>query len=157
MSKDWQEWRLRSFIKNTVKMGDCLVWQGRKAGYGEGYGAFDIGPVCNFYIHRFVLSQKLGRQLEEQSLHTCDVSLCINEEHLYEGTQAQNLKDSLERGRRSQSRKGKVNGRCNTSEEVVLEVRKLWATGKYRKIDIARKLNLTDVKVHRILKPDFWM
>lgn len=31
--------------------------------------------------------------------HTCDVSICVNPDHLYAGTQLQNMLDAIERGR----------------------------------------------------------
>jgi hypothetical protein len=155
---EWIAAKKRYFLSRTVRRKQCLIWQGAKSGLMDGYGVFGISPLSRtFYIHRAILSWKLGKQLEENALHTCDNSLCINEDHLYEGTTAQNLLDSYVRGGRNQSRKGSVNGRCNTSQETVLEVRKLWETGNFRKIDIARKLHITDMKVHRILESTYWM
>ena len=36
--------------------------------------------------------------------HTCDVPHCLNPEHLIEGTQAENLQDAIDRGRRNAGR-----------------------------------------------------
>ena len=36
--------------------------------------------------------------------HTCDVPHCFNPEHLIEGTQADNLQDAIDRGRRNAER-----------------------------------------------------
>jgi len=36
--------------------------------------------------------------------HTCDVPHCFNPEHLIEGTQAENLQDAVDRGRRNAGR-----------------------------------------------------
>jgi hypothetical protein len=53
----------------------------------------------SFRVHRLVLERKLGRTLRPGyfALHTCDYSICVNEDHLYEGTQADNGRDRSER------------------------------------------------------------
>lgn len=50
------------------------------------------------YLHRWALEQKLGRPIKPgyQALHLCDVSNCIEPTHIVEGTQARNLRHSLE-------------------------------------------------------------
>lgn len=50
-------------------------------------------------VSRIVLSLKLGRELEEgeNALHTCDNPPCFNPDHLYAGTQKQNVEDCLKR------------------------------------------------------------
>jgi hypothetical protein len=155
----WINTKRTKFLQRTVVDNECLLWQGANSGNDSNrYGVFTIAPYYKkFYIHRAILSWKLGRQLEENALHICDRSLCLNESHLYEGTQQQNLMDSLLRGHRSQSRPGLTNGNCRTTVETVLKVRELWDTGQYRKVDIARLLDITDTKVHSILSSGYWM
>jgi hypothetical protein len=55
----------------------------------------------NTRASRHVLEHKLGRPIREgmQANHTCDVSLCVNPAHLYEGTQRDNVADMHRRGR----------------------------------------------------------
>jgi hypothetical protein len=51
-------------------------------------------------VHRDALQQKLGRLVRSgfDACHHCDVKLCIQPEHLYEGTRKENMRDALERG-----------------------------------------------------------
>lgn len=44
------------------------------------------------------LSLHLGRKVK-QANHTCDRNYCVNPAHLYEGTQAENMRDKVVRGR----------------------------------------------------------
>jgi hypothetical protein len=48
---------------------------------------------------RVSLSWKLGRPLKLNALHLCDVQLCVNPDHMYEGTQAENMLDRNDRNR----------------------------------------------------------
>ncbi len=51
--------------------------------------------------NRVVLSAKLGRPIRPGfcACHECDTPLCVNEDHLYEGTHQDNMKDAFYRGR----------------------------------------------------------
>lgn len=78
----------------------CILWQGtvsKRTGYGQVRAGADRGKSA----HRAALEKKLGRSIRPgyQANHTCDVKLCINPDHLYEGTQPQNMADMIARGR----------------------------------------------------------
>lgn len=66
----------------------------------DGYGMMWLGKR-KVRVHIHALEQKLGRPLLPgmKALHTCDVRNCIEEEHLYEGTDKQNVADCIARGR----------------------------------------------------------
>lgn len=51
--------------------------------------------------HVVALEIRLGRPLQPGMVacHSCDVGSCVNGEHLWEGTQADNLKDMWAKGR----------------------------------------------------------
>jgi hypothetical protein len=52
-----------------------------------------------FRVHRLVLERKLGRPIKPglSALHICDYPICVNEDHIYEGTQKDNMRDVSER------------------------------------------------------------
>lgn len=56
-------------------------------------------------------------------LHHCDVRNCIEPEHLYLGTQKDNMRDMVMRGRANRPNGGK-NGRALLKEEDVLHIRR---------------------------------
>ncbi len=86
----------------------CWLWEG--AVRGDGYGAFTLPKSASgraewvpdnrqVGAHRYALARSLGRWVDGQVLHTCDVPLCVRPDHLYEGTHDDNMKDKVERGR----------------------------------------------------------
>jgi hypothetical protein len=88
---------------NKIPNG-CWMWLGTTTGLFRGteYGTFWTGEDI-VLAHRFSLGRRLGRKILKglKALHKCDVSMCVNPDHLYEGTQGQNNKDAYQRGRRS--------------------------------------------------------
>lgn len=77
----------------------CHIWT-RATDKNTGYGQFNLSGKCRG-AHVIALEMKLGRALLPgfQALHTCDNRPCVNGEHLYEGTQRQNIHDAINRGR----------------------------------------------------------
>jgi hypothetical protein len=50
-------------------------------------------------VNRLVLERKLGRPIKPGyfACHTCDYRPCVNPNHIYEGTRADNARDMVER------------------------------------------------------------
>jgi hypothetical protein len=76
----------------------CKIWTG--AINGKGYGHRGVNGKDRL-VHREALEQKLGRPILPgmQANHHCDVPICYEPEHLYEGSQARNMRDTTERRR----------------------------------------------------------
>jgi hypothetical protein len=70
----------------------CMIWPRWKN--PKGYGLTDIDKKLR-RPSRLVLERKLGRKIKPKfnALHHCDNPACINPEHLYEGTQQDNMDD----------------------------------------------------------------
>jgi len=76
----------------------CLIWPMCKDGKGYPNPLIDKKVVRG---HRVSLARKLGRPIAEgmQALHTCDNPSCVNPEHLWEGTNQDNVDDRVKKGR----------------------------------------------------------
>lgn len=90
----------RTFESWLVREGECLIWTGRV--HHRGYGTYRPPGVpskdrVEKRAHRHALEMSLGRPLLPgmNANHTsnCTSKLCCNPDHLYEGTQKQNMED----------------------------------------------------------------
>lgn len=117
--------RFRAFVQKT---DTCWMWTG--ATDRNGYGRFYLSPKDEFYAesgvlrqvgaHQFALAMKLGRWPQQQALHRCDTPGCVRQSHLYEGSNTDNMRDKVERGRVP---RGESHGRARITEQDVLDLR----------------------------------
>jgi hypothetical protein len=107
---------LEKILDNTDKVGDCLVWKGCKD--KDGYGLTTIKGI-KMPAHRAAksfLEDVTGKYV----LHTCTQRGCVNPDHLYVGTQKQNVQDQINAGTFV---RGSKNGRALLDEMSVEHIR----------------------------------
>jgi HNH endonuclease len=75
----------------------CLVWTSATDGK-RGYGHFNVNGKPK-KAHRIAYELHHGVPPDGWVLHHCDNPPCVNPEHLYVGTHADNMRDRRERGR----------------------------------------------------------
>jgi len=106
-------------LLHNIKIGenDCWIWQNslNESGYGKSClnGDQEAAHRVSYKIFKGKIEKKL------QVLHKCDVRSCINPDHLYLGTQKDNIRDMDERGRRNRNRKSKYSMKiCKKCSEL---------------------------------------
>lgn len=111
----------RFWAKVSITGGDdCWNWNGCKlpSGYGiigRGTGQVPIGAhVVSWIIHNGSFAPGLS------VCHKCDNRSCVNPNHLFLGTQQDNLKDMRSKGRQV---KGEKHGLAKLSEDDVRAIR----------------------------------
>lgn len=88
-----------------------------------------------------------------QVLHKCDVPRCCNPEHLFLGTQADNVRDMWEKRRaRPGVLIGELHGCAKATEEVVREIR----SSDKSSAELAKMYGLSRATVHSIRKRQTW-
>lgn len=93
-------------------------------------------------------------------LHKCDVRMCINPEHLFLGTQVDNMKDMCDKGRHvcgeefGKTRQGEKNGRAKLSESEAFSIK--YNTAEMTKEQVANKFNVSPAQVWRIRSGILW-
>jgi HNH endonuclease/helix-turn-helix, Psq domain len=97
------------FWAKLDRSGDCWLWTGECR--PNGYGRLRVGAQT-MSAHRFAYETSAGPiPAGLQVLHRCDVKRCCRPDHLYVGTQLDNMRDKVERGRwRGGRPKGSRNG-----------------------------------------------
>ncbi len=88
-------------------------------------------------------------------LHKCDVPLCVNWEHLFLGTQLDNMRDKVSKGRGAT---GERNGQARLTTEQVLEIRRLYR--RYSHVhninSLAKQFGVSDAAVQRVVTRTNW-
>lgn len=97
-------------IKANIKIdsiSNCWNWTGAKAAHG--YGAITYKYKCQ-RVHRLSYESFIGPILNNLSvLHKCDNKSCCNPDHLFLGTQKDNISDMYRKGRSRFQKKGEKN------------------------------------------------
>jgi len=103
----------------------CWEWEGgkNKKGYGQFWTKGDdrkkwLAHRHSYELHRGPIPDGM------MVCHSCDNRACINPNHLFIGTAADNTADMMSKGREKIPRiRGSVHGRAKLAEEDVLAIR----------------------------------
>ena len=91
---------MRFWSKVAIRTDDeCWPWLGSRD--PKGYGKISGGPGLETLVHRLAFGLSRGRYPTLQVLHHCDNPGCCNPDHVYEGTNKDNVRDRVTRGRSS--------------------------------------------------------
>lgn len=141
------EERLRYWSK---RVGDCLIWTGYVR--SDGYGGMTVNGKYTG-AHRVAYEVTRGPIPDGLVVrHKCDTPLCIEPSHLEVGTQADNSRDKVERGR---STFGERNGGHKLKEREVLEIIAHLENGE-RQRDLARMYGVGQSTIGRIARRESW-
>jgi hypothetical protein len=111
------------FFAMTAPANDgsgCLLWTGSKN--QKGYGRILVNGK-NRHAHRIAWELANGTIPEGmQILHRCDNPTCVNQAHLFTGTNQDNVTDMMSKGR-FKPHYGETNGRSKLTKSDVLQIR----------------------------------
>jgi hypothetical protein len=112
----------------------------------------------SWLTHRLVMARERGFDaIEGMNVnHTCDNRACINPEHLYIGTQLENVRDMFERGRwrpSGGSPPGEANHEAKLTEE---DVRAIRAAVDQTQRQLAEQYGVNQSAISRIVSRRSW-
>ena len=134
------------FERKIKKTNSCWIWAGTVNNVW-GYGQFVCGKK-QWRAHRYSWHLNRGPIPDGMEVcHSCDVRLCVNPDHLWLGTQLDNMRDMAKKGR---SLNGQRNPMSKVSDSDVVEIRRLSATG-VRQQDLADRFGLCQPHISGII------
>lgn len=88
-------------------------------------------------------------------LHKCDNRWCVNHAHLWEDTQAENVRDMVRKGRRADN-SGEMNGIAKLTEPEVRMIREKYAAGGMSQRALAKEFGVSHRLVCLIVRREIW-
>lgn len=134
----------------------CFEWIGHlrgKAANNGRYGAFKIG-IKNYLAHRVAYElYKNPIPTGYKVCHTCDNPVCVNPEHLFLGTHADNMADMKSKHRGTIGEKG-FNNKLKPWQ--VKAIRYFKRYGNYLNRELALLYGVSTTTVTHILNRKYW-
>lgn len=114
------------FWQHVTKEDADKCWLFRGTLWPHGYGQMKYRRK-KYFAHRVSYEIHYGPLARDQRvLHKCDVPQCCNPNHLFAGTQADNVADMIQKGR---NRVGEAHPNAKTSAAEVIKMRELASSG----------------------------
>lgn len=147
---------LARFWPKVDKDGPEECWNWAAAKMPRGYGVFRFPGHNSGLAHRFAYQQFVGPIPEDLCVcHHCDNPSCVNPAHLFLGTQADNIRDMDEKGRRVRGDiRGEKNGLAKLRLEDIPAIRAL--RGKRTARQIGRIYGVTREAISSVLNGYSW-
>lgn len=142
-----------NFENLVIRKTGCWGWKGdtdSRRGYGRvvylARNKSIPAHVASWKIHRGDVPKKMC------VLHKCDNRSCTNPDHLFLGTNYENVRDMVYKDRQA---KGSRCGNSKLKEDQVSEIKKMLLSGK-DKVEISKLFNVTKECIHHIKIGKTW-
>lgn len=149
---------VKAFWDRVEKTPTCWLWRGAKRS-ANGYGYMIVGSrtdgtrrqipahVLSWEIHNGHSSLKV--------LHKCDKPLCVRPDHLFVGTQGDNVRDMMAKGRNRQPR-GSDHWHSAITQADADAIRERYAAGGVSQSKLARDFGIGQPAVWKIVHGRTW-
>lgn len=151
---------LAGFWANVSKCpgkNGCWLWIGAIS--GKRYGQANLRLCGEWKAHRASWVLHTGKKIPEgiNVCHDCpggDNPLCVRPSHLFLGSQLDNVRDSVRKGRRP---RGEQMPQAKLTEIKVRQIREMWATGQYKSYAaLSAVLEIPHTNIGYIVRRDTW-
>ena len=126
----------------------CWIWLGSITNHG--YGTMTLGRKTHIVAHRASYELKYGPIPEGMfALHHCDTKCCVNPDHIFLGTQQDNMDDKVCKNRQAN---GIKHGMSKLTEEQAKEAK----FGNVKPTELAKKFNCSATMIRQIRSGLYW-
>ena len=142
------------FQSKIRKSDECWLWTAAQD--KDGYGRFRLGDNVVF-AHRVAYEAQNGSVSDDICvLHNCDNPPCVNPEHLFVGTKADNNHDKRVKGRgRGGVSLGEAHGNAKLTNTKVRKIRAECAAGSTQ-LCLAEKYSVSKNAISQIVNRRAW-
>ena len=142
--------QIRNFWRRVVKTDGCWLWTGTVLPRGYGRMKFRDGVELT---HRVSWILHFGPIPSGMCVcHACDTPGCVRPDHLWLGTNADNNRDKMEKGRQA---KGEKNGAVKLTEATVRLIRARYDAGESQ-CSLMREFDIHRTRVFKIVHRVQW-
>jgi len=128
----------------------CWIWTG--ALNGGGYGSMTINSE-SVRAHRYSYELHIGPIPPQMFVcHSCDVRSCVNPDHLFLGTNQDNMQDCVNKGRIS---RGEDRHNAKLTPDLVGEIRERYLAGETQHF-LAKEYNMCQSTISRVCAEKYW-
>lgn len=130
---------------------EFACWEWTAQTLSDGYGRIQWRNRA-LRAHRIAYLLAFGAfPIELDVCHHCDNPACVNPNHLFLGTDIDNVRDREMKGRNAPPR-GEKHGRCKLSDVQVADIRQRHAEGGVSQRQLAREFGVHHRQIGRILR-----
>lgn len=145
---------INRFWTKVCKKDNSCCWEWRGAIQSKGYGSVGVSAGKTALAHRVAYELTYGEIPKGMHvLHKCDNRRCVNPAHIFLGTNKDNVRDKVQKGRQA---KGEKNGRSKLTYKQIDAIRYMHKTGRYSSGQIAELFGVCPSNVRNIVRGDYW-
>lgn len=145
--------------QHRPEIGPCWIWT---AGVnGNGYGSlaarFENTRGVMIATHRasWIIANKQQVPEGHGVLHRCDTPRCLRPEHLFTGTDADNNRDMIEKGRAKHAA-GEAHQNAKLTDVQVVQIRSLYQSGDWSYKGLAIEFKCSQTLIAVIIRGEAW-